>query len=295
MKKILSLFLAMFLVVSLSGCNNAGTEEEFIEAQNNMLEMTNYTLEITMEYSGTNLVTTVWIDGNTRKILLYDSPIYFIQSDDGLSATLIRRFQLESEDSKFYEDTATIEDFNSIVEGTDYYTEFEYSDFTYEDGYYVATEYNNDIYSIRMKIEDGYMVTMDFQLYDDDDLINARLEFSDIESTSIDVPQYTSLEDFDDAISEMNLLYPDYNFYMDENGFTLVTFDTTFEYEVGEAAISFNVYNDNFYPDSQYVVTGGEEITLVAYLGLSSAMGDEALFAKLSEFYYYYNTEFTLN
>lgn len=207
MKRILTLVLLGFFVFSLSACNTLSDEDNFNEAFENMEDLNNATMEmtITMELFGEEIeiTATAKYDGNfmemsmlgsTELQYIYEGYTFFMTDFDGVNAVVIDYGALNevSDDDMF-----GLPEIDDLVFG----------DFTVTDDLYT---YNGDVDELgvfTLKIENGLISEMHFLIEESGMEMALEVEFSDYGTTSISgKPSISNVETYIDLLIELHEL-----------------------------------------------------------------------------------------
>lgn len=211
MKRILAMLLIITLTTTLSGCKSQ--EEQFETAVNNMSNLENVTIkmEISMSFFGQDIEmdTILKIDGYVTLMTLEDEQ-FFILDYEGESFDLIDMGN--NTFGAIYEPM----DEESDLFGLPPIQEFQYEDFTFEDDYFVYTGDLEELQSLKIKIEDGYITEM---------ILDIEEEF---EGITLGMSTVITIYDIGETIIDNQPYVPHFEEYapilieLQENGYTVM-------------------------------------------------------------------------
>jgi len=277
MKKTL-LILVLGILVLLTGCNGA-KENDFKDAMNNMNELENYTMKMTVDVPlfGTMISTFEYDDGATRETGFMTDTLEF--ELNGI------KYELEEFNDEMYA-VEVIEEPDDEAAMFEEDEAFDFEDFQLVDGYYELTEENDDFTELKIKIEDGYVIEMIFSAESDDMLVEATIEIYDIDLTVVEVPEYKFYSEFD----LIQIWWTDNymgDFTVTENGFSIEGWDDI-EYINGNDYYTINsFYAYKFFPETNMIQKESETaVTLEDYFINDDSLLSEDRFTKLVEIYY---------
>ncbi len=305
MKKFLALILASVLVFSLAACGEdeyeVGSEEHKEALQNNMDNLDNYTITVSIEdpNNGT-LSETHKIDGD--KALAYQFEVYYyyqlLENDEALFLSPIEDL---AEKSGYYGDTISVALLNMQIDHAFIFRDFDYSEFDYGEGEFVITDYE-DFGVVTFTVDGDYLSTVEYSVTYGDITFPISIRFFNINSTELNMPTYVTVESLAELATEINDTNSthalDINIFQDPNnhntetrGFEYRTLDTTYYFIFGEDTIRFNEINDTFYPETFEIEADGTTYSVEDYLATTGAVGDLDLYNKLLELYRIFVTE----
>lgn len=280
MKKILMFLTLITAMFTLTGCGEDTKSldeiEELSTALENMESIENLSMKITSEIVDVVSIE-IYSESTTEFVRTYMEATMFsnaIEIFGVVNGDNIEFLEPVSNSSNPTYMTASIESISattSLYEEVDLYASLEY---IYEDGYYVAKDLDMDIPgyeeadeipSIKIKVEDGYITEIIFELVIDDQDLLVTLELYDIGTTTIDMPNYYDTTAIAGLVSEFGTY--DCDITILPSGFNVSSLQSYIEFTAPNYALSIEglSYNVEYLHFEGLFMVNGTSYDTVAF------------------------------